>query len=539
LTPVPPADLERSLGDITSEVIEGLCIVTKDTFAGPAGNLIHLRDWQRTLNRHAFAIRPDGRLRHRVALIGEPRKNGKSALGSGYALDGLLFGGIGAEVYSCAADKEQARIVFGVTKRIVELSPDLQETITSYRDALEVKETGSIYRCLSSEAFTKEGLNPTRVIFDELHAQPNDELWNVMALATAARVNPLIIAITTAGVITDSLGHDTVCYRLWQHGCAIARGEVEDDSFFMAWWAADSEADPREPATWASANPGYGDLIDPDDFDSACRRTPENEFRTKRLNQWVSSISAWLPLASWTECTAEGVTISEDDRVVLGFDGSYNGDTTALVVVTVPAEDDVPYLDVAGLWEKPVDAGPEWRVPIADVEETIRQCCQRWNVQEIAADPARWARSLDLLEEQGLPVVAFPQSPERMRPATDRFYQAVVSHSLTHSGDKTLASHVGNAVLKTDSRGSRIVKQTKTSSRKIDLAVAAIMALDRAMWWASESQYAHVYDLNQLADDNPDADGIKRSPEGFKILTQADVTCVRWDPANNVGNTPT
>ena len=214
LTKVPAADVKRGDGVLVTEFIERLCPQVKDSIGGHAGDPLVLRPWQRNTLGALFARRPDGRLRHRTALVGLPRKNGKSALGSGLGLYGLMLGPNGGEVYSCAADRDQARIVFGMARSMVEKSPELAEATKVYRDAIEVPATGSVYRVLSSEAFTKEGLSPTLVIYDELHAAPNDELWNVMSLAQAARRDALVLGITTAGVKSDSTGQDSVCYRL-------------------------------------------------------------------------------------------------------------------------------------------------------------------------------------------------------------------------------------------------------------------------------------------------------------------------------------
>ena len=158
--------------------------------------------------------------------------------------------------------------------------------------------------------------------------------------------------------------------------------------------------------------------------------------------------------------------------MVLAFDGSFNGDTTVLVVATV---DQRPHIDLVELWEA---AGRQ--VPIVDVEAAIRLACRRWRVLEVAADPFRWARSLQLLEGEGLPVMEYPQSPGRMTPATARFYEAVVNGAVSHSGDSCLARHIGNAILREDARGARLAKERKDSPRRIDAAVAAVMAHDRA-----------------------------------------------------------
>lgn len=471
LTPTTEAERRAGDGPYVAEFIEAYCRITKDTVAGRSGAPIVLHGWQTELLDGLFARRPDGRRRHRVGLVGLPRKNGKSAIGSGIALYGLLAEGDGAEVYSCAADRDQARIVFGTAKRMVELDAELAEQVKLYRDAIEVTATGSVYRVLSSEAFTKEGLSPTLVVYDELHAAPNDELWNVMNLGSGARVDPLVLAITTAGVRYDSSGQESVCYRLYQHGKRVAAGEVDDPSFFFAWWEA--TGDHSLPETWAVANPGYGTLIDPEDFESAVKRTPEPEFRTKRCNQFVSGSSAWFNVGDF-EARSTARTVEPGERVVLSCDGSFNNDSTALVGCTLDG-----HVFVAGAWERPFD-DPDWRVPIAEVEQAIRDACATYSVVEVVFDPFRWRRSMEVLEDERLPVVEFPQTPARMVPACAKFYDAVMDGVLSHDGDPRLVRHVANSVLKIDGKGPRIVKDTKNSPRKIDLAVAAVMAHDRA-----------------------------------------------------------
>lgn len=481
LTPVTPEAVASGDGATVAQFIESYCSVTKDSMGGRAGEPLRLRDWQRTLLGMIFARRPDGRRRHRQALIGLPRKNGKSALGSGIGLYGLLMSGRGAEVYSCAADKEQARIVFGVARQMVADNEELSGVIKVYRDVLEVVETGSVYKAVSSEAFTKEGLNPNLVIYDELHAAPNSELYDVMSLAMGARRNPLLVAITTAGVKSDRDGGDSTCYRLYQYGERIASGETVDDSFFMAWWGASDNDNYLSPEVWERANPGYDDLIDPEDLASQVRRISENEFRTKRLNQWTNATAAWLPHGTWAGCESAG-DIDRGAPVVLGFDGSRTGDTTALVAATVEAE---PRLKVIGLWERPRDVA-DWRVPRAEVKDAIRRACRDYDVYEIAWDEFLWLDAAEELEDDGLPVVIFPQTLTRMGAATQRFYELVTNRLIRHDGDPRLARHLGNAQLKRDSRGSRLAKDQRNSPRKIDLAVASVMAVDRAQYWLTQ-----------------------------------------------------
>lgn len=478
LSPVPADEIERGDGDDVIATIEALVTVSKDGFAAPAGTKVVLRAWQKELIRHLRARRKDGRLRHRIALIGMPRKNGKSALASGLALDALLFSGKGAEVYSAAAEKEQARIVYGEVKRTIEADAELLAECNPMKDVIEHIPSGSIYRCLSAEAYSKEGLNISAAIVDELHAHPTEDLWNVLTLASAARVDPMVVAITTAGIKTQSDGRDTICYRLYKHGIDVANGLVDDPSYFFAWWGAPDGADHKDPKIWALANPGYGDLIDPEDFASSVLKTPENEFRTKRLNQWTEARSAWLPAGSWDSCgTAEG-PIPAGARVVLGFDGSRNNDSTALMAVSV--DDEIPVVQVVDVWEKPSGRGLGWQVPVSEVEEAIREAATRWNVAEVSCDPWGWSHSFEILEGEGLPMVGFPQSDTRMVPATDRLYKAIVNQQIAHDGDQRLARHVANAVEKATPRGGRIAKESRQSNRKVDLVIALAMAFDRA-----------------------------------------------------------
>jgi phage terminase large subunit-like protein len=480
ITPVDLADRKRGDGPLYSEFAEAVCRVTKDSVAAPAGELLHLRDWQKELLNYALARRPDGRMKHRVALIGMARKNGKSALAASMGLSALTLGGNGSEIYSCAADRDQARIVFGTAKRMVELDPELSSMFTLYRDVIEYKDKGSVYRALSAEAYTKEGLNPSPiVIFDEVHAQPNRELWDVMSLAGGARSDSLLLGITTAGVKTQANGQDSLAYSLYQYGQKLVKGELTDPSFFFAWWEPKNpEADHRDKQLWIESNPGFADIVDAEDFESAVLRTPEAEFRTKRTNCFVSTATAWLPTGSWEALIDAERTPEPGEDVILAFDGAFSNDSTALIAWLLGG--DKPHLMVVGIWERPDDAEQGWHVPVAEVEQTIIDTFRNSNFQtkEIVFDPARWQRTFMVLDEQGMPVVSYPNSAERMVPATQKFYEAVVNQSFTHDGDERMARHITNCVTKQSSRGVMVAKAS--SKRKVDAAVAAIFGYDRA-----------------------------------------------------------
>jgi phage terminase large subunit-like protein len=182
----------------------------------------------------------------------------------------------------------------------------------------------------------------------------------------------------------------------------------------------------------------------------------------------------------------------DGEEVVLGFDGSYSGDSTALVACAPDG-----HLEVIASWEKTPSDPDDWRVDIAAVEQTILDACRRFSVREVVCDPFRWQRTMQILEAEGLPIVEWPTgSPSRMVPACARFYDAVMDGRLSHDGDPRLARHVANAHVKTDRLGPRIVKEHKGSSKKIDLAVAAVIAYDRAAQVAPDDP--SIYESEEL-----------------------------------------
>lgn len=451
--------------------------ITKDSVAGPTGSPMVVQPWQRYAIDRIYARDPaTGRRRHRRAMVGTARKNGKTGFASILALYGLMCEADGAEVYSCAADRDQAKLVFGAARRIVEMDAELSASCRLYRDAIEYPAGGSVYRVLSSEAYTKEGLSPSMVVYDELHAAPDRALYDVMSLAMGARRDPLMVIVTTAGVRVDRWGQPTIAAQLYELGRRIARGEMDDPTYYMAWWEPrHDQASPDTVPSWEEANPSLGVVLDAADMRSALPpATPEAEFRTKRLNQWVASSKTWLPHGSWDRCRDQDRQVSKDEPIILGFDGSWTNDSTALVACTITD----PHLWVVASWERPIDAA-SWVVPSHEVEQALLDACATYTVREIACDPYYWREQLSRWDEMGLPVVEWPSnSLARIVPACREFHTAVVERRLTHDGDPRLDRHIHNTTVKEDRHGARIVK--KQQGAKIDLAVAAVIAYDRA-----------------------------------------------------------
>jgi len=394
---------------------------------------------------------------------------------------------------SCAADRDQARIVFGAAVRTVELT-DLSERFKVFRTShtIEDPKTGGIYRALSAEAYTKEGLSPTLVIADELHAWPTRELYDVMALAMGTRVDPLMLIVTTAGVRTDTTGQDSICYTLYQYGRRVAAGEIDDPTFFFACWEAEDLALDDERGH-RQANPGYGDILDAAELRVQARRAltggmAESEFRIKRRNQWVASTLAAVP-AGLFEKQARPRQLQPGEKIVVFFDGSFNHDCTALLGATLDG-----HLGVLGCWERPLD-NPAWRVPLAEVMAMIRELPKTYDVVEIAMDPFRWAQQIEELGAEGLPIIEYPtSSPARMVPAWAKFQDALLGGRITHDGDPRLVRHISNMTIKIDRLGPRPVKEHRGSPRVIDLGICAVGAYDRATYHAAAPIAASVYE---------------------------------------------
>jgi phage terminase large subunit-like protein len=461
---------------------EACCRITRGS---RSGQLITLRPWQRQLLVDLAAARA------RRAYIQMPRKNGKSMLGAILALYNLLADGeAGAEVYSVAGSRDQARLVFDEASRMVRLDSWLSKHLTPYRFEIVHRPSGSRYRVIAADAGHAEGVNPHLVVFDEVHVAGSDRrLWDTMNLGSGAREAPLVLGITTPGVRWGTDGRDSLAWSLYDYAARQRTGEVDDPHFFAKVWEAPAGCDLRDRDAWASANPGLGDFLAFDDMDAACNTTPENEFRTKRLGQWVSTQAAWMPYGAWDGCHDAGRTDEPPTGVpvVLGFDGSFSNDSTALVGATVEPE---PFVWIVGLWERDPTAPALWRVSHDAVEAKVFEAFGRWDVRELVCDRKLWQRDIEDWERRGLPVVDFPQTPARMVPAAQRFYEAVTTGTMHHSGDPRLGRHVGNTTLRPN---GHISKEHKDSGRKIDAAVAAVMAYDRAAFLAHSPARAAVF----------------------------------------------
>jgi len=437
-------------------------------------------EWMDDLLEDIYLLDPDtGRRLRRTYLLGVPRKNAKSTIGAAIAVYQLIMDRSDSQpqIISAASTRDQARLVFAMAKQMIEADQDLAAICKVYRNEIVNAETDGIYKVVSADAGAAHGLNPSTVIVDEYHAHRTDDLYVALTTGSAMRSEPLTIVISTAGYDLDSpLG------QLYLYGRKVESGEVDDPTFGFRWYGPreDEDYDPSDPEVWERYNPSW-EIMNHDDFASAYKRTPESEFVRYRLNGWTATQDAWLPHGIWEACKDETKKLEAGDRIIIGFDGSFAGDCTALVGVRI---EDL-HIEPLALWERP-SGDKLWRVPVQEVEDTIRGLFDRFRVQELVADPYFFQVTLQRLEDDGFPVVEFPTNGTRLTPPTKTFFDAVLDKELSHNGDHALARHVANTVLKTDARGSRITKEYKSSSRHIDLTVAAVIALGRARAWREQ-----------------------------------------------------
>lgn len=434
-----------------------------------AGDPFRLRPFQREIVRGAFAPGI------RTALVSIPRANGKTMLAAALAVAELFVGPPSAEVLVVASDARQAAITLKYARRMVELNPELAERIHVYADRLYLPENDATLLPLPAEVGALHGHDPSLQIVDELHVV-TEPVWEAVTSVAGKRPESLTLAISTPAASPDS-----VMWRLVEHGRAVT-----DAAFYFREFAAPDGCDTEDRKAWRLANPALAcrdPFLSEDGIEAARRTIREPSFRQLRLGQWVTGVDSWLPWGAWADCAAERPLMPRE-RVVLAFDGSASGDSTALVGCTMDG-----HLFVEGLWENPGD--PRWRVPREDVTRAVDVAFDRYDVAELAADPWGWRSEIESWAKRHgeRRVVEWNTAhAARMAPATDRLYQAVVTGSVTHDGDPRLAAHIAHCVAKRTPQGDLVSKDKRGSPRKIDLAVASIVAYDRAAWHLSRNR---------------------------------------------------
>ena len=433
-----------------------------------AGEPMKLRTFQKDLIRGAFGKGI------RTSLVSMPRANGKTALAAALAVAELFAGQMSAEVLVVASDERQAKITLNLARRMIELNPELAERTHVYKDRIVVPQNDATLVPLPADPDALHGWDPSLLIVDELHTV-TEAVWEAVSSVTGKRPESLTLAIST-----PASSQESVMWKLVEHGRAN-----DDESFFLKEFSAPAGCATDDREAWKVANPALScsrPFLAQDGLASARRTLREPVFRQLRLGQWVTSTDSWLPFGALDECKDEERVVGLKEKVVLAFDGSASGDSTALIGCTLDG-----HLFVEGLWENPGD--PRWRVPRGDVDRAVDLAFEKYQVLELAADPWGWRSEIESWAERHgeKKVVEWNTAfARRMAPATDRLYQAVIDQQVTYDGDSRLSAHFSHTVAKSTALGDLVSKDKKNSPRKIDAAVASIVAFDRAAFHANK-----------------------------------------------------
>ena len=516
---LPTSHYDKKKADRAVTFIENLCH-TKGKWAGTP---FWLLPWQEQLIRDIFGIvKPDGNRQFRTAFVEICKKVGKSELAAAVALY-LLYADNepSAEVYGAAADRQQASIVFDVAKQMVEMSPALMKRsklmgatkrIVNYSNA-------GYYQVLSAEVGGKHGFSVSGLVFDEIHTQPNRQLYDVLTKGSSdARQNPLHFIITTAGNDRHS-----IAFELHTKAVDILEGRRVDPTFYPVVYGLKDDEDWEDEANWYKVNPSLGYTVDIERLRDAYREAKQNPadeitFKWLRCNMWVSSTVAWIPDAIYMR----GNEPIDMDALAgrdcyAGLDLSSTGDITALVLIFPPRDEEEKYVLLPYFWipeetiprrvkanSVPYDIwekqgyimSTEGNVIHYDfIEKFIMDLSEKYHILEIAVDRWNATQMIENLEGEGFTIVPFGQGFSSMSAPTKEFYRLLMEGRIIHGGNPVLRWMAGNVVIDTDPAGN--IKVTKAKSKeKIDGIVAAIMALDRCI--RQEGQSGSVYDERGL-----------------------------------------
>mgnify|MGYP000850598621 CR=1 FL=1 len=469
-----------------------------------------LLDWQYEVLWNVYGtVKPDGLRQYKYAYLEIPKKNGKTSLIAAIALYHLVCDGPGGQIYCCAADRGQAELVYKAACGMREQNEDLEQLLKLTDSKKEIKNTitGTTMKVLSAEAYTKHGLNPTVVIFDELHAQPNRELWDIMTFgAGSARREPIWWVITTAG---DDPDRHSIGWEIHEQAQRIKDGEINNPAWYVKIYNAPEDADIFDEETWYLANPSLGKTINietvrQEALDARNRESAERLFRWLRLNQWLSVKNiGWLPLTLWDSTVGSWDPAQlVGKKCYLGLDLSSTTDLTACALLFMPQEgldewtvifegwipdekmkerikrDNVPYAQ----WVKAkyLHVTPGNAVDYEFVEARIKALAQQYDVKYLCTDPWNSLMLTQRLEKAGIDIVDVPQTIAGRSPGMKEIERLLMSGQMTHEKNPVARWCFGNIVVAVD--GNENMKPMKNKSKdRIDLISALINAMNIAI----------------------------------------------------------
>jgi len=479
---------------------------SKGRFAGKPFDLL---PWQQELIAELFGwlrVEDDTR-RYRVAYISTAKKSGKSTLLAGIGLYLLVMDGEnGAEVYGAAADREQASVVYREAASMVRASPQLSRVleVVDSRRTIAYRKEASFYRVLSADAFRAEGLNIHGLLFDELHSQKDRRLWDSLRYGGAARSQPLLVSISTAGYDRRS-----ICHEQYRYAKATLANWQHDPTFFPLIYEMEEGADWKDADVWPQANPSWGVTIKQEDFAADVREaeaspSKTNAFLRYRMNTWTTSDVRWFKPESW-EAGAVALRGFGDRPVYAGLDLASTYDLTALVLACPDPEDQT--IDVLPFFWIPeanlVDRIQRDKVPydtflrdghirstdgnVTDytvLHRDILQICQQYNVRQVAVDMKHNAAMLaNMLQGDGVEVRGYPQGGRAMSAPAKTLENYVLGGRIRHAGHPVLAWCANNVAVAEDKFGNIYPSKAKSTER-IDGIVALCQAI--GCWLGNE-----------------------------------------------------
>ena len=469
-----------------------------------AGKLLVLDPWQVFIVTTVFGwVHKDSGLRRfREAYIEVPRKNGKSLMSAGIGLYMLSADGEqGAEVYSAATTRDQARIVFDDAKGMAERTPDMRTYlgVAILTHCITVAHTAGKFSPLAAEASTQDGLNVHCAIIDELHAHKKRDLYDVIDTARGSREQSLLWLITTAG--SDRSG---ICYERRTHITKVLDRVIADETMFGIIYTIDADDDPMSPASWAKANPNWQVSVLQDDMEAAARKAAAmpsalNNFLTKRLNVWVNGESPWMDMRAWEKCADPTLQLADfaGEPCWMGLDLAQKKDFAALCLVFKRADIWFVfprlYLNELAVSESGNAHLSGWArsgyVQVTDgditdfdvLAEDLRGYCKQFDAQEIAFDPALSMYFAGKLIEEGLPLVEIAQRALFFTPPLIQVENLVLEKKLKFDGNPVMTWMVSNLVVKVSKFNELRAPTKERPENKIDGPMAMLMALGRAM----------------------------------------------------------
>ena len=410
----------------------------------------------------------------------------------------VLDGEAGAEIYSAATKRDQAKIIFDAAKAMVQKSPSLKKKIGTFTNNLLITSTASKFEPLAADSQTMDGLNIHCALVDEVHAHKTSDVWDVLETATGARRQSLLLAITTAG-----FNRQTVCFNLHQYTQKVAEGSLGDDTFFGIIFSIDEKDKWDDPKAWAKANPNLGVSVKLDDIERLASKAKEipaaqNAFRRLRLDEWTEQENRWLEMEIWDRVKDAEWNASDITYGYGGLDLGSTGDIAALGIVLplpdgrvvckarmwVPEEnidkrvrrDRVPY----NIWAEQgfLTLTPGNIIDYNFIHADIMDIAEELNLREIAFDRWNATQLTTNLAEEGIVMVPFGQGYASMAAPTKEFETLLLAEKLLHGDNPVLNWMASNVATRQDPAGN--MKPDKSASHeKIDGIVGIVMALGR------------------------------------------------------------